>query len=312
MQILNLEQIKKVLPSLDMIHEIEQGFVAYSEGRVIVPPVGEMILGKGEVHIKYGFIKGDDHYVIKVASGFYQNHLLGLPSGNGLMLLFDQNTGALLCVLLDEGYLTDIRTAIAGAIAAKHLAPKKIVKIGMVGAGIQSRLQLLYLKNIIECKDVLVWGTGQEELDQYKKDMEKEGFHVDLTLDTSDIVKHCNLIVTATPSKIPLIKGEKFLKGTHITAVGSDTMEKQEVDASVLKKADIVVADSIEQCMKRGEIFQAIKASAIKKDKVIELGHIISGFVKGRTSDNQLSIADLTGVAVQDIKIASAVYRKCV
>ena len=124
------------------------------------------------------------------------------------------------------------------------------------------------MKSIVDCHDVLVWGTGQEELDQYKKDMEEEGFHVDVTLDTSEIVKQCNLIITVTPSKIPLISGDELLKGTHITAVGSDTVEKQELDASILEKADVVVADSIEQCMRRGEIYKAMEASAINKEKV--------------------------------------------
>lgn len=311
MKIINLNQIREVLPLLDMVSEIEQGFVDYSNGKVVVPPVGEMIMDKGEVHIKYGFIKGDAYYVIKVASGFYQNHLLGLPSGNGLMLLFDQNNGNLLSILLDEGYLTDVRTAIAGAVAARHLAPKNIRKIGIVGAGTQARLQLLYLKKIVACREVLVWGMGREELELFKSEMEKEGFNIDLTLHTEDIVKQCNLIVTVTPSKTPLIRDGQFLEGTHITTVGSDTPVKQEVEASVLQKADVVVADSIEQCMLRGEIYQAIKAGAINRDKVVELGDVIAGSSGGRTSELQFTIADLTGVAVQDIKIASAVYKAC-
>ena len=309
MQILNLEQIKKVLPDLDLIPEIEQGFVDYSRDRVVVPPVGEMIMEKGEVHIKYGFIKGGEHYVVKIASGFYQNHLNGLPSGNGMMILFNQNTGEPLCLLLDEGHLTDMRTAIAGAIAAKHLAPKNVNKIGIVGAGVQGRLQLLYLKKIISCRDVLVWGTNQEELDLYKKEMSAEGFRIDSTKDTLDIERLCNLIVTVTPSKVPLLKGHNLLPGTHITAVGSDTPEKQELHSSILQRADVVVADSIQQCMLRGEIFQAIKKGTIKKEKAVELGNVISGSGRGRTSQSQLSVADLTGVAVQDIKIASAVYK---
>jgi len=309
MKIIKLDQIKQVLPSIDLIPTIEEGFIAYSKGLAIVPPIGEMILDKGEVHIKYGYIKEDDYYVIKIASGYYENALHGLPSGNGLMLLFDQNTGVLKCVLLDEGYLTDIRTAVAGAIAAKHLAPKRVAKIGIVGTGIQARLQLHYLKRIVECHQVLVWGRGQDQLDRYEADMEKEGFKVEVTQDAADIRRQCNLIVTTTPSKVPLLSGHDFLKGTHITAVGADTTEKQELDEAILKHADIVVADSIVQCMQRGEIFKTIEAGMIGKDKVVELGQVISGSVKGRTSEEQLTIADLTGVAVQDIKIASAVFR---
>ena len=311
MVIISLDQIKQILPGLDLITEIQRGFQAYSEGRAIVPPVGEMILERGEVHIKYGFIKNDDYYVIKVASGFYQNPGQGLPSGNGLMLLFSQNTGEMAAILLDEGYLTNIRTAVAGAIAARYMAPARVSKIGIAGAGAQGRLQLRYLKNVVNCKDVLVWGLNREEVDTYKLEMEKEGFSIETTLDASEILRNCNLVVTATPSKRPILNVRDLKKGTHITAIGSDTPEKQELDSLILRNADVVVADSIEQCMTRGEIARAISAGDLNKERVTELGNIISGSAKGRTSDQQITVADLTGVAVQDISIASAVFRAC-
>jgi ornithine cyclodeaminase len=276
---------------------------------VIVPPIGELILDKGEVHIKYGFVEGEEYYVIKVASGFFDNPALGLPSSNGLMLLYKQETGELASILLDEGYLTNIRTAIAGAIAAKYLAPSNVDKIGIVGTGIQARLQLLYLKNVVECREVLVWGRNRAKLGVYKSEMDKEGFSVETTLETSEILRHCNLIVTATPAKSPILDRKDLRDGTHITAIGSDTPEKQEVDSLILRDADIVVADSIDQCLARGEIFHAIKADNLGQEKVIELGNVISASAEGRTSDHQNTIADLTGVAVQDIKIAVAVYK---
>jgi len=309
MEIITLDQIKQILPSIDIIPQIEQGFQAYSEGRVIVPPIGEMILDKGEVHIKYGYVKEDDYYVIKVASGFYDNPGIGLPSSNGLMLLYRQETGELVSILLDEGYLTNIRTAFAGAIVAKFLAPSKVTKIGIVGSGTQGRLQLSYLKNVVDCRKVLIWGKNQEEVDAYKSDMEKEGFNIETTLETSEILKQCNMVVTATPAKSPILSSNDVRKGTHITAVGSDTPEKQEVDSKILRNADIVVADSIEQCLVRGEIHRAIAAGHLNKEGLVELGNVISGAAEGRTSDQQTTVADLTGVAVQDISIASAVYR---
>ncbi len=309
MEIITLDQIMQILPSIDIIPQIEKGFQAYSEGRVIVPSIGEMILDKGEVHIKYGFVKEDEYYVIKVASGFYDNPAIGLPSSNGLMLLYSQETGELVSILLDEGYLTNIRTAIAGAIVAKFMAPSKVSKIGIVGAGTQGRLQLSYLKDVVDCRQVLIWGMNQEEVDSYKSDMEKEGYHIETTLDASEILKQCNLVVTTTPSKTPVLRSKDLKKGTHITAVGSDTPEKQEVDSHILRDADLVVADSIEQCMARGEIYKAIEAGDLEKEKLIELGNVISDITKGRTSDQQTTIADLTGVAVQDISIAAAVYK---
>lgn len=308
MELISLDRIKSLLQGLDLLPQIEAGFRAYSENKTIVPPVGELLLEKGEVHIKYGFIKGDPYYVIKIASGFYGNPSLGLPSGNGMMLLFNQETGAGECMLLDEGYLTDVRTAVAGAIAARHLAPEGVEQIGIVGAGVQGRMQLSWLKGVLPCRKVLVWGLNDEELLLYKEDMQAEGFNVETTRDLSQIPAQCRLIVTTTPSKKPLLQAGKLQKGTHITAMGSDTSEKQELDPAILRYADVVVADSIPQCMERGEIFRAIQAGMLGKDKLKELGRIISGAEQGRVSQEQITVADLTGVAVQDIKIATAVF----
>lgn len=308
MKVISLNEIEHALVGLDLMPEIEAGFVSYSAGEAVVPPVGELLLDGGDVHIKYGFLKGDDYYVIKIASGFYENPKLGLSSSNGLMLLFKQRTGELASVLLDEGRLTDIRTAVAGAIAAKYLAPKEVGRIGIVGAGIQARQQLRHLKNVTACRDVLVWGMTQDEVDSYKSDMDTQGFHIETTLDASQILPNCNLVVTCTPAASPLLLADELQPGTHITAVGSDTPEKQELDPSILGRADLVVADSIPQCLVRGEIFGALRAGQIRADQLVELGSVIAGKHPGRESDTQITVADLTGVAVQDIKIASAVY----
>ena len=309
MKILTRQQIEEILPTLDLIPEIENGFLAYSEGKAIIPPIGEMILDKGEVHIKYGYLKNGENYVVKIASGFYEGPGSGQMISNGIMLLFSQQNGQPLCALLDEGLLTNIRTAIAGAIVAKNLAPAKVHKIGIVGAGTQARLQLSYLKNVVNCKEVLVWGIRREECQSYKTRMEKEGFVVNIADDVGQIQDQCKLIVTATPSYTPLLDVTHLKKGTHITAVGSDTPEKQELDPGILKRADLLVADSIEQCKKRGEIFKALASGFIEKSKPVELGQIISGKVAGRNSEEQITVADLTGVAVQDLAIASAVYQ---
>jgi ornithine cyclodeaminase len=308
MKIILLEQIKRVLPSLDLTPAIEAGFAAYSAGRAVVPPVGELLLDHGDVHIKYGYIKDHETYVIKIASGFYDNPQIGLPTGNGLMLLFDQRTGQPVCILLDEGYLTNIRTAIAGAICAKYLAPENVERIGILGTGTQARLQLEYLKGVTDCREALIWAYDQGELPAYRRDMQAQGFRIETTLNARDLLQHCNLIVTTTPATAPLLVAADLRAGIHITAMGSDTPNKQELDGTILGRADLVVADSLAQCLARGEIHQAIKGGHLHPEGVVELGQIIAGEESGRTSNDQITIADLTGVAVQDIQIATAVF----
>ena len=306
MQIFNLDQIKSVLPQVDLIKEIENGFAAYSKGEVVVPPVGELRMDSppGDVHIKYGYIQNNDIYVIKIASGFPKNTDLGLPNGNGMMLVFDQKTGQPKAILNDEGFLTEVRTAVAGAICAKYLAPKTVNSIGIVGTGVQARMQLEYLKGIISCQKVLVWGRSKTSVQQYQTDMEKIGYTIATTENMDDIIDQCEIIVTCTASESPLV--HRVRPGTHITAMGSDTLTKQELDASLITLADRVIADSKSQCRVRGEIHQAVKDGFSMND-VVELGEIISREKDGRIGDSDITIADLTGVAVQDIQISKAV-----
>jgi ornithine cyclodeaminase len=310
-KIYDLAQIKRVLKSIQAVPEIEKGFVAYSEGKAVIPPVGELQFKEppGETHIKYGYLLDDDYYVIKIASGFFENPASSRYTSDGLMLLFRKGTGELVCVLQDECYLTNVRTAAAGAVSAKYLAPKDVECIGVIGAGIQGRMQVEYLAQVTQCNEVMVWDIDRSALDDYKKDMEPLGCNVQTMLSAEDICAHCNLIVTATPSKSPLLSADNIRKGTHITAVGSDTPQKNELDPQILQKADIVVADSISQCLLRGEIHHALAAGVLEKERIVELGSVIIHPELRRRSAEQITIADLTGVAVQDIQIAKAVYR---
>ena len=252
MKILGLEEIRRRLRGVDLVAAIEAAFVAYSEGRSTVPPVGELLLPAGEVHIKYGCIEGEEFYVIKVASGFYGNPALGLPSSNGLMLLFRQATGEPAALLRDEGFLTDTRTAVAGAIAAKHLAPREVSCIGIVGTGVQARMQLQYLRSVTACRRVLAWGRGESQLARFRLEAQSLGFAVETTREAGEILAACQLVVTTTPATEPLLFASELRPGTHITAVGSDTPHKQELDGEILQRSDLVVADSRSQCRSGG------------------------------------------------------------
>jgi ornithine cyclodeaminase len=300
-----------------LVGEIEAGFVLYSEGKVNVPPVGFLHFDDppGDVHIKYGFVTGGEHYVLKMASGFYENPALGLPPSDGVILVFSQRTGALELILLDRCWLTDMRTAAAGAVAAKHLAPSVVECIGIVGTGVQARMQLEMLRNVVDCPSCLVWGRDPDKVRAMLNDLEANETIRDWGLDVravpslDEMASRCNLIVTTTSAREPLLHADQVRPGTHVTAMGSDDDGKQELDAALLAKADRVVADSVPQCSQYGECVHALEAGLLGKDVILEMGQVIATPELGRTADDQITVADLTGVAVQDIQIAEMIVR---
>ena len=311
-QVFKLDEILKALKDIDVVDVIAQGFKALSEEKVVIPPIGEMLFPDvdGELHIKYGAIKGDEDFVVKMATGFFQNPSIGLSPFSGCMMVFSQKTCHISSVLLEEGELTNHRTAAAGAVAAKCLAPKNVNMIGIVGTGVQSRLQALYLQKITDCRNLVIWGRNKDKAELAAVDMQKMGYEANVIENLNDLCKVSQIIVTTTPATSPLLKREMITPGTHITAMGSDTSDKCELSPDILDLADIVAADSIEQAIQRGEISQALKAGKCNKDKLVELGSIIIDPSKGRTNDQQITIADLSGVAIQDIMIAKAVTDK--
>jgi len=308
--ILNRQQVKDAVAGVDLVAAMERAFVAYSAEQAVVPAVGELLFADppGDVHIKYGYLRGDYCYVIKVASGFYENPALGLPASNGLMLLHSQSTGELLAVLLDEGYLTDLRTAAAGALAARYLAPECVARIGIIGTGVQAELQLRLLHRECACRQVLVCGRSELSLQNYRQRLADSAFSIETTLDPAAIAQQCDLIVTTTPASTPWLASVR--PGTHITAVGSDTADKQELASEILAAADLVVVDSRSQALSRGEVFRARANGLLDDSPVPELGEIVAGTSAGRSDDQQITVADLTGVATQDIEIARAVYER--
>lgn len=314
-QILTLDEIKQCIDEPQLISAIEAGFVSYSEGHVVVPPVGFLNFDEppGDVHIKYGYVMDDDVYVLKMASGFYNNADLNLPVSDGLILVFNQKTGQLQHVLLDKCWLTDMRTAAAGAVAAKHLAPSNVTGIGIVGTGTQARMQLEMLRDVVDCSRCYIWGRDPNKVQTLIEDLRSNeslnhwNLDINAATDVKELASNCNLIVTTTSAKEPLIVAEHVQAGTHITAMGSDDHGKQELHADVLARADVVVADSISQCLDHGECLYAVRDGGVEADSILELGNVIKNPATGRTSDHQITIADLTGVAIQDIQIAKMV-----
>jgi ornithine cyclodeaminase len=296
----------------ELIEEIARGFIAYTAKQVVVPPVGHLALTDppGDVHIKYGYVRGGEVFVVKVASGFPGNSAAGLPTGDGCMLVFSSRTGLLQAVLLDRSRLTDIRTAAAGAVAARALAPRTISRIGVIGTGVQARLQPRMLRQVTACREIVLYGRSRERAAACVADLTAAGFRVEQCTTADDVVQRSDLIVTTTASREALFHASSVHPGTHITAVGADAPGKVELDPALFARAAVVVADSIAQCADHGDLAPALAARTISLDRVRELGAVLADPALGRTSEDEITIADLTGVAVQDIVIAEHVLRR--
>lgn len=308
--IISLATIEAILPEIPIFKAISLGFQAYSKGEAVIPPVGEMLFQQppGEVHIKYGYLKSAPYYVVKIAAGFYQNPALGLPSSQGLNLLFDKQNGTLVAILLDEGRLTDIRTAVAGALASRALASKQVRRLGIVGAGIQARLQTAYHQHFFSLEEVIIWNRDRAKAEQLVLELQAKGQAARGTDSLSVLCESCQLIVTTTPATSPLIQADWVQAGTHITAVGADTSAKVELDPKLMEKAAVLVVDSLAQSESRGEVYQATKAGLVNRETILELGQILTAPELGRKNEQQITIADLTGVAVQDLMISQAIF----
>lgn len=313
MQVIKLPEIKAIIKNLDLIAPIEKAFAAHSAGKTVVPPVGELLFDDppGDMHIKYGYLTEGDYGLVKIASGFYNNPQFGLSSSQGLMLLFDKQTGQPVCLLQDEGYLTNLRTAVAGAIAAKYCAPKKISAIGIVGTGGQAKCQLEQLLPVVDCETVYVYGRSNQKIAQFKDYFFDFPIVIQGVNDVSDVAENCNLIVTTTPSHRPILTSDMIKQGTHITAIGSDTPDKNELDPAILAGADAVVTDCKEQALRCGEVFCALNNSDFSEAKLVEIGALIANGQGLRQSENDITVADFTGIAPQDIAIAQSVFGVC-
>ena len=311
--VVSAEDCERAVQASELIEEIAAGFVAYTAGRVVVPPVGYLGFTEpaGDVHLKYGYVKGGDVFVIKVAAGFPQNSARGLPTGDGCMLVFDSHTGFLLAVLLDRSRLTDLRTAAGGAVAARALARTRSIKqIGVIGTGVQARLQPMMLADVTACRNIALYGRSADRAAECAVDLEAMGFRVTVYRRAEEVAEGSELIVTTTASRGAHFRAHAVRPGTHVTGVGADSPGKQELDTALFARAEVVVADSIAQCADHGDLAPALAADAITLERVRELGAVLADPKLGRTSEDQISIADLTGVAVQDIVIATHVLRR--
>ena len=288
---------------------IENSFVSLSRNEAFMPTPGELVFENppGDCHIKYGYVNNLDYFIVKISSGFYDNHLKGLPPGDGMMSLWSKKTGHLESIFLDNGLLTNIRTAIAGRIATKFLAPKKVKYLGVIGTGIQARLQVKYIRDIVNFEQVLVTGRNSARVAELKKDLTNFGLTVQSCEDSKKLCEKADIVITTTASTKPYIFSSNIRSNMHITAIGADTQDKNEIDPSVYNFVDHIILDSKNLSSNKGDIFHAIKSQTIEINSIKEIGEIVekNNFIR---SSSTSSICNLTGIASQDIAIATWCY----
>jgi len=308
MRIIEEAALRSAITPEIAVDTIREAFRADAEGRAHVPSVInlEVPRHRGEFHVKTALIEGVPHVAVKIASGFYDNPAKGLPSGSGLMAVFDAATGLPVALLLDNGFLTDIRTGAAGAVAAEALAPTAFETVGVLGSGLQARHQIRCLRCVRTFSRIVAWSPDPAHLDAYVREMRAEGYDARAAADPHTVCREADVVVTATPARAPLIDAAWLRAGHHITALGADSPGKQELDAGCLVRADRLVVDRLTQCAAFGELRHALDAGLFRADRVhAELGEIVAGLKPGRTAADQITIADLTGVGFQDTAIAS-------
>ena len=313
MRIIEEHAIRAAVGPAEALVAAERAFRALGEGAAVQPaPLGlDVPPVEGEVHAKGAYLTGSEIFAIKIATGFYRNAARGLPSGAGLFLIFDATTGFPLALLRENGYLTDLRTGAAGALAARHLAPPHIGTVAVLGSGMQARLQLQCLRLVRRLDAVRAWSPTREHLERYCREMERElQVPVQAAESAERAVRGADLVITATPSRRPLVQAHWLARHATVIAVGADGPEKQELSAECLARATKVVADRTSQCLALGEIHHAVNAALLDPSRIYaELGEIVTGRKPGREAD-ELIVCDLTGVGAQDAAIAEAAWRR--
>ena len=313
--ILTESDLRKIVKlDAEAVDCIENAFHALATKSVSMPPILRLDIPefRGEVDVKTAYVPGLDGFAIKISPGFFDNPKIGLPSTNGMMVLLSSRTGLVQALLLDNGYLTDVRTAAAGAVAAKHLSRQESSVAAIFGAGMQAALQLEALTLVRPIHSARIWARDPDKAGITAKSLAaKLGIGVDAMADPHLAVSGADIIVTTTPSADPIFRAEWLQPGQHLTAMGSDAEHKNEIDPITFSKVDLYAADRLSQTRKLGELHHAIANGLVPADRDYpELGQIIAGLKPGRTSENQITFADLTGTGIQDTAIATLAFAR--
>ncbi|OWV74470.1 ornithine cyclodeaminase [Rhizobium sp. R339] len=314
--LLTKDEVRRLISKTDVIGAVEEAYKAYSSGQVEQPPYLGIHLPshRGEIDFKLGYYKVDETISMKAHSGGFKNNPAehGVPNSMGTILLFDARSCALICIM-DGSLITGIRTGAAGAVSVKALARKNAKTIASIGTGNQARMQIRAINEIMKIEKIHAWDSTPETGWTYKADIERElGIPVIVASSKKEAVEQADILVTTTRGTGSLVEADWVKPGTHIVAIGTDQRGKQELDPELFRNAKIIV-DSLSQCIEKGETWHPLNKNIIAKDDIHgEIGEILLGRKPGRERDDEITIFDSTGMAIQDNTTASKIYRNAI
>lgn len=312
---LKREEIESLISMNEVLDIVEQAFKEKGLRRVQMPPKPYLFYHKynGDLRAMPSYLEALDISAVKIVNSHPNNmKLYNLPTVMATIILIDPRNGAPLSIM-EGSWITAMRTGAASGIASKYLARKDSHKLGLIGAGAQAETQILAISSILNIKEVYVYDKDKEKMKNFaSKYIEKydEKFSINPVDKPEDAVKNMDVVVTATPSREPIVKNDWIKAGMHINSIGADAPGKEELDPEILKISKIVV-DDIEQAAHGGEINVPLSKGIISlKDIYAELGEIVAGLKHGRESMEEITVFCSTGLAIQDAVTAKLVYDK--
>ncbi|MEZ5923233.1 MAG: hypothetical protein R3D57_02500 [Hyphomicrobiaceae bacterium] len=311
LEIIGIDRLRPLLDRKKVIEAVREALILQAEGKVQSPMPGQLVFENpyGDCHIKYGHAAGSKTFTIKIANGFYDNPKRGLPANHGLILVSSAETGVPKVLFDDQGWMTAWRTTAATVIAAQALAPKKIETVGIVGAGLQAGLTIEWLPEMLGAQRVIVWARDSAKGEALAAEHRAAGRDVSTIASIDALLEQANLIVTHTPSKAALFAADHVRPGTHIVAIGADTPGKQEVPEALFKRIRHIVCDDVAQCVDHGDFGFAVRSGLLPAERAVMLGDVLSGKVELERAETDITLADLTGIAAEDIAISGLFSR---
>jgi ornithine cyclodeaminase len=315
-RIVTADDVRAAITPAVALDAVRDAFVRFAHGEAVLPRAFELHLAdrEGEFHVKGAYLRGQPYFGVKTASGFYRNGAHGLPVNGGMTMIHAAETGVLEFLVFDGGLMTDLRTAAAGALAADLLAVPEVDVVAILGAGIQARFQLDALLGVRRPREVRVWARRDVQAEEYAREMHAlHGLQLTVAGSAEAAVEGAGIVVTTTPATEPILDAGAIAPGTHITAMGSDMPHKRELSAALLQRADKLVVDSLDSCRRVGELHHALADGTLSEDAIYaELGAVAAGDRPGRESDAEITVADLTGLGIQDAAVANVLAARVV